>query len=482
MAGIVSYGAYIPRYRIERKVIYGAMGWLNPATYLPGEKAVANYDEDSLTMAVAAGMDCLGSIDRGAIDASYFATTTAPYVERQGAQIISTALDLPTKIRTADFTDSVKAGTAALLSALDAADAGGLGNVMVCAADCRTGKAGSAQEEIFGDAAAALLIGNQQLIAEFIGSNSVSYDFVDHWRESGMNFDRQWEDRFIRDVGYKKFIIEAITGMLEKCGVEINEISKVVYPCLYAGDYKGIARKLGLEPSQVQEPMLTNVGFTGTSNPILLLIAALEDAKPGDKIAVASFGNGSDALLFKVTDAIETIKEKRRGVKRNLALRRELKSYEKMATFRGLIPVEKGIRGETVPFPSLSELWRSRTQVLGLCGSRCKVCGTPQFPAQKICVNPECGASGQMEKYRFSDKRGILLAYTGDNLAYSPNPPACYGIVDFEGGGRFWFDITDTDLESVKVGMEVEMSFRRKFVDEKFGVISYFWKAVPALD
>ena len=102
MSGIVSYGAYIPKYRIDRKLIYKAMGWLNPATFMPGEKAVANYDEDSLTMAVAAGIDCLTGIDREKVDAVFFATTTPPYAERQNAGIMATALDCRADIRTAD--------------------------------------------------------------------------------------------------------------------------------------------------------------------------------------------------------------------------------------------------------------------------------------------------------------------------------------------------------------------------------------------
>lgn len=124
MAGIVLYGCYIPRYRIDRRLIYKAMGWLNPATFLPGEKAVADFDEDSLTMAVAAATDCLGDIDRNKIDAVYFATSTAPYTERQGAEIIATAIDARSDIRSADFSDTPKAGTTALLSALDAVRAG----------------------------------------------------------------------------------------------------------------------------------------------------------------------------------------------------------------------------------------------------------------------------------------------------------------------------------------------------------------------
>jgi len=479
MSGIVSYGAYVPKYRIDRKLIYKSMGWLNPATFMPGEKAVANYDEDSVTMAVAAGIDCLTGIDRTGVDAVFFATATSPYAERQSAEIIATALDCRADIRTADITDTPKAGTTAVLSAVDAVKAGSLKKAMVCAADIRIGKAGSAQEEIFGDGAAALLIGEEDVVAEYAGSFSVSYDFVDHWRGTGERYDQQWEDRFIRDVGYTRFIVEAMEGLAKACGIKSTDMSRVVYPCLYAGDFKKIARSLGLSETQVVEPLIGKVGYAGTADPLMQLVSALEEAIPGDRIAVVGYGAGADAVLFEVTDEIEKIRGKQRGISGHLTARRELQSYEKMAAFRNLLPTEKGIRGENVAFTALSTLWKNRKEVLGLYGSCCKACGTPQYPAQRVCVRPDCGAIDEMEPYRFSDRKGVLFTYTGDNLAFSPNPPAIYGFVDFEGGGRFWFDLTDVDLEEVKVGMPVEMSFRKKYVDDKFGIHGYFWKAVP---
>jgi 3-hydroxy-3-methylglutaryl CoA synthase len=479
MTGIVSFGAYIPKYRIDRKLIYKSMGWLNPATFMPGEKAVANFDEDSLTMAAAAAGDCLAGFDRGALAAVFPASGTFPYLERRSAEILATALGAPSQVRTADFSGSGRAGVAALLSALDAVKAGAPGTVLVTASDTRRAKAGSAQEELFGDAAAALLIGEKDLIAEFEGSFSLSQDFPDHWRGAGEAYDHQWEDRFIRDEGYARFILEAFTGLFKKMGIGPGAVQKFVYPCLYAADFQKIAKLAGLTPQQVVEPLLGQVGFTGAADPILHLVKALEESNPGDRIAAAGFGGGAEALLFRVTDRIGEVKKGRRGVSGHLAAKRALTSYEKMAVWQGLLPAEKGIRGEVTAFTALSALWRDRHQILGLTGSRCLACGTPQFPVQRVCAQPGCGAVDQFESYRFAEKIGSLFTFTGDNLAFTPNPPAIYGIVEFDGGGRFWFDITDADLEEVQVGMSVEMSFRRKYVDEKFGIHGYFWKAVP---
>jgi len=476
MAGITSYGAYVPIYRINRMTIYSALGWLNPASLLPGEKAVANYDEDSLTMAVASAMDCLRGVEREKIDGLFFAATTTPYKERQNAGIIATALDLRPDLRTSDFTTSIKAGTGALISAYDAVTSGSAKNVMVCASDCRLGKPGGFQEEIYGDGAAAFLLGDSGVIASVEGTYSVSYDFVDTWRAAEDRYNRASEDRWIRDEGYSKFISEAISGLLHKYNLTPQDFAKVVYPCLYVRAHADIGKKLGFEPGQIQDHMFTAIGNTGTAYTLMILVAALEDAKPGDKILVASYGNGSDALFLQVTDEIEKARD-RRGIKGHLASKKDLGSYEKYTTFREILDIDTGGRGEEIAATQQTTLWRERKMILGLCGSKCKRCGMPQYPPQQICANPKCGAINEMEDYRFSDKKGRLFTYTGDVLAFSPSPPAIYGMVDFEGGGRWLFDLNDCDLDSLEVGMPVEMSFRRKYHDVSRGIHAYYWKA-----
>ena len=478
MAGITSYGAYIPLYRINRMSIYSALGWLNPASLLPGEKGVANWDEDSVTMATASAIDCLGQMERGKVDGMFFATTTAPYKERQNSGIIATALDLSPNIRSSDFTASTKAGTGGLISAYDAVQSGSASNVLVAASDSRLGKPGGFQEEMYGDGAAAFILGKDRVIATIEGTYSVSYDFTDSWRANEDRYVRQWEDRWVRDEGYDKFISEAISGLLSKYGISPQDITKVVYPCLYIRAHADIGKKLGFEKTQIQDHMFTSIGNTGTAYTLMILVAALEEAKPGDTILAASYGSGSDAILFKVTDEIEKVRD-RRGIKRHLSAKKELSSYEKYATFREVLSIDTGGRGEEIAPTQLSTLWRERKMITGFCGSKCRRCGTPQYPPQEICANPSCGAIDEMDHYRFSDKKGMLFTYTGDLLAFSPNPPAIYSTVNFDGGGRWLLDLTDCDLDSLEVGMPVEMSFRRKYHDASCGIYAYFWKATP---
>jgi 3-hydroxy-3-methylglutaryl CoA synthase/uncharacterized OB-fold protein len=474
--GISAYGVYIPRYRLSRKTISGAMGWLSPGA-LPGEKAVTNYDEDSLTMAVAAGINCLKGADRAEVDSLYFASTTFPYREKESGAIIGTALDLSPNIRTADMANSLKAGTGAIITACDSVKAQGAKSILVCGSDYRLARPGSPQEMVFGDGAAAVLLGSSGVIASLEGSYSVSYDFPDYRRSENDKFVRATEDRFIREEGYTKFISGAILGLLKKCKLEAKDISKVAYPCLNLRQHATIGKRLGFQPEQVQEPLFTAIGEAGTASPLILLVAMLEEAKPGNNILLTSYGNGAEALLFKVTGEIERVRGRER-LKKQLAFKRELASYEKYLAFRGIIPIEVGVNGEVAP-TQLPLTWRERKAILALYGSKCQRCGTPQYPPQRICVNPDCGAVDEMEDYCFSDKKGVVFSYTADHVASSIDPPLLYGLIDFDGGGRFVFEITDCEHDSLKVGMSVEMSLRRKYLDEPRGIHGYFWKATP---
>ena len=154
-------------------------------------------------------------------------------------------------------------------------------------------------------------------------------------------------------------------------------------------------------------------------------------------------------------------------------------SYEKYLAFRKLMPSEIGIRGEETLYTSFSIVSRDNREIYGMVGTKCKKCGTPAWPAQRICPNPDCGAVDQIEPYRFADKKANIFTYTSDFLAPSIDPPSSYGFIDFVGGGRTGVDFTDCDANSLKVGMPVELSFRIKFTDEKRAAVNYGWKGIP---
>jgi hydroxymethylglutaryl-CoA synthase len=479
MAGIKSYGAYIPYRRLPRSVINAAWGRGGGGR---GEKAVAGIDEDSISLAVSASIDCLKGFDPRTIDAVYLATTTAPYIERLNANIVANALDVRRDARNADFANCLRAGATALLSAMDAVKSGALKNVLVAISDMRMGGAGGEDEQGLGDGAAAFLVANNGEAVEVESSYTISQDMVDYWRLTGDSFIRSWEDRFGRDAGYNVTPVATVKALLKKVNLTPKDISKI---CLYGGNTRaqsGLARTLGFAPQQIQDPLLDNVGNTGAALAPMILVSALESAKPGDRILMVNWGNGCDAILFKVTDAITKIGD-RRGIKRHLEMKGLLDNYGKFMRWRdlaSLAPLSRPGGGAV----SMAAEWRERESALPLYGVKCLKCGTVQLKMSRstmrahVCL--ECQARDSFEPYRFSDKKGQVVSFSHDYLGGGIDPPATRTVVDFEGGGRGLFDMVDRDPAECKVGMPVEMTFRKVMTATASNV--YFWKCKPVRD
>jgi 3-hydroxy-3-methylglutaryl CoA synthase len=465
MVGISAYGAYIPLYRLGKET----KGW-----DLPVEKAISSYDEDSITMAVAAVMDCLKGMDRQAVDNLLFGSTTSPYTEKQAASTIATAADLRTDILTGDSTNSLRAGTIALRMALDAIKAGSSKQVVVVAADCRKGPPKGSFDRNSGDGAAALLISKDEVAVEVIDSFSISHEMVDIWRPEGELFPRSWEDRFIISQGYQKVITNAITGLLEKNNLKAKDFTKAVFYGPDAGSHTGVGKALGFDPnSQIQNPMFGVVGCTGAAHALMLLVSCLEEAKPGDKILLANYGDGADAFFLQVTDQINKIKN-RRAIKGHLQSKRILANYDTYLRWRQFVPTEAA-RRPPIPGPSASCLWRERDKNLRLYGGKCRECGTIQYPPQRVCTR--CHTKDQFDPVRLAEKRGELFTYAMDYIAGAVDVPLVVSVVNFEGGGRMLCTMTDRDIGSIKIGMPVEMSFRKLFFAG--GIHNYFWKCIP---
>ncbi len=477
MIGIVSYGGYIPLRRLSRMQVVQQMAWYNPLLYMlmAGERSVANWDEDAITMAVASSSDALQGINSEHIDAVYAASTSFPFTDRQNASLIAEALRLPDTVRTVDISGSLKAGVSAIIAGLDAIESDSARAVLVTAGDRRFTKAASTLELLYGDGAAGLVLGRENVIAEFLGSCAYHEDFIDHYRGAEKRYDYQWEERFIRDEGFGRIIPKAIAAYCEKYHTDIHEFTTVIYPCPFSREHANIAKKI--KANGVHPNLHETVGDTGAAHPLVMLAHALDSAKPGDKIMVVGFGQGCEVVAFKVTDEIEHI-PRPKGITRLLSLKKEI-PYAKYCTFRDLIDADISIRAEAMPNTSLSALWRHRKMIHGFTGYLCKACGTPQFPPYPVCVNPACNKSGNMAEYSFADKLGTVIMYTGDMLAASVDPPAIYGMVEFDGGGRTLLDFADCQLDDLKVGLRVAMSFRIRRNDTKRGFTGYFWKAVP---
>jgi len=470
MAGITSLGVYVPVYRLSRDEIGRMWGGRKAA----GTKAVAGYDEDTVTMAVAAALDCLKRCG-GGVSGLSLATTTAPYKEKQSAAIIASAADLPQECRTADLTDSLRAGTSALKTAIDAVNAGG-GNYMVVASDSRLGAAQGALEQALGDGAAALAIGSDKVIAEIEGGYSIYSDFTDLWRSDGDRFPRAAEGRFIDEVGYLPAMQSVINGLLKKYQLKLADFASIVYYASDARQHAALARRLKLDKAQVQDPLYNDIGNTGTAAGFLMLASTLEKSKPGDRILFVGYGDGADAFILRATDEIKRF-QKQPVVSHQLAGKIPI-SYGQYLTWKDLVPVEASTLPERSAL-SLQSRWRERRTIAALYGMKCKKCGTPQISqigqTPRVCVN--CQAKDDFEPYRFSDKKAVLFSYAIDQLQPTLNPPGVNGVIDFEGGGRLIGELTDCPIDRVKVGMPLEMTFRKMFTSR--GIHNYFWKAKP---
>ncbi len=467
MSGITSCGAYIPMTRLPLSLITG-----DAAQSDGPEKAVAYYDEDSVTMAVAAAVDCLGERPRDEIDCVMFASTTYPMREKQGAVLIAKALDMRRDVETADYTGSLRSGTDALKGALRAVAAGAARNALVVVGDCRMAAPRGALERNLGDAAVAFLVGSADVVATLDASAAIANEMQDLWRSDSDDFTHSWEDRFVVQEGYLPSMVEAVDALLEKTGSSVGD-----YAChaLYAHDARShatLVRRLKIDRDRVVDTLFGRVGNCGASFAPLLLCAALERAQGGDKILLAGYGDGAEAFSFSCHAAMAA-SANRLGVAGHLERRRSLRSYDSYLRSRGLD--KKEWDAGTGPGLSATIRMRERDADIGLVGAACARCGQIHFPRPRICY--KCYARDEWLPYRISDKTGEVLSYTFDFFFPAPEPPAIMTIVDVE-GCRVHIQLADIAPDRVKLELPVRFMFRK--LHDAGGKPNYFWKAVPA--
>jgi len=471
MTGITAFGAYIPYYRLTHKEI--ARAWGGRAA--EGERAVANVDEDSITMAVEAVRDLLAGSEGQAVDGLMFATTTAPYAEKQASALIATAADLRHDTRTADYTASLRSATTATLAAIDSVKAGSLSNVIIAASDTRLAPPKSSNERLFGDAASAIAIGKEKVIANLIGSHSIVDEMTDVWRREDDRFVAGWEERFSITQGYQRVVRQTVSELFERTAIGPSEISKAIFYAPDPGTLSSTAKSLGFTPEQIPDHLFLSVGNSGTAMPLLVLASVLEVSKPGEKLLVIGYGSGCDALLFEITDEVDKAKaiDGRRGVHGYLTSKATLDSYERYAKFRELIETDAARRQS--PSASAAAIWRKRDDIYRLRGYRCLTCGKVQYPHQRVCIS--CSSKDNFESVRLADKIARLFTFTLDYLNADPDPPTVMSIVDFEGGGRAYLQMTDRNPADVRIDQSLEMTFRRLYEAE--GFTNYYWKCRP---
>jgi 3-hydroxy-3-methylglutaryl CoA synthase/uncharacterized OB-fold protein len=461
MSGIQRYGSYVPYYRLTREELGGGRG----------ERAVASFDEDAVSMGVEAAREALRGAESTAVDTLLYASTSPAYAEKLDASVVHAAADLAHGVSSLDLGGTTRAGVSALLTGFDLAAAGR--NVLAVTSDVVIGAPEGARERDGGDAAAAFWFGpDDGAVLKLVARASRTDEVLDVWRTPEQRFARQWEERFGAGV-LAPILAEVATDALQQAGLQPADLSSVILDSTNARALKALPQALGLKPEQLADPLAGSVGRAGAAHVGLLLARALDTAQPGDRIALFTAIDGADALILEVGAGVEEarplhsvdrwIEAKQSGIPRD--------SYRK---WRGILPFEPPRRPDPER-PAAPPMRRGERWKYAFVGTRCEECGSVNLPPQRVCVN--CGAVDRMSDYRIADSTCRIATYTLDRLAYSLQPPVVIAVVDVDPDGRFQCELTDVDPEQVAIGDELEMSFRRLFTADH--VHNYFWKARP---
>jgi hydroxymethylglutaryl-CoA synthase len=451
--GIVGAAAYLPHRRLDRSTIAAVAGTGGGK----GTRTVASYDEDTTTMGVEAARAALRPLADLQPHTLWFSTVEPAYADKTNATAIHAALQLGADVGAFDAHGSVRSAMGALHAAL-----GGRGPHLVVSADLRSGLAGGPDESAFGDGAAALMVGDERdgpVLAELIGGGWATQEFLDRWRTPGDTRSKVWEERY-GETRYVPLGQAAWDDALKTAGLVADQIDHVAIAGTHARANAALAKKLSVGDRLVPD-LAASVGNLGAAQPAFLLTAALEAAGPGQVIALVVLADGAHVLLLRATDALP-----RWSPARPVAAQAAAGSpipYGTYLRWRGVLPVEPPRRPESSR-PSASAAGRSTDWKFGFVGSSGDD-GAVHLPPQPA----------DTTDVPMADATGTIVTFTVDRLAYSPSPPVVFAVVDFDGGGRLPVELTDVDVDEVRIGARVELTFRRLFTAD--GIHNYFWKA-----
>jgi len=304
LAGIIGYGIYIPKFRIEQKE--AAIPW---GSWAGGEKSVCGADEDVVTMAAEATDNAMkhAGIDPAQIGAIYIGTASSPYIEQYVAPILAETLGLRPETTMMDYSGSLNALANALLGCLDAIAAKRITCGLVIGAENRATALGTEGDANFGAGAMAMVIGTTGTIADFEGLHTYSTFFLDRWRSVKDSWVSNLNDyRFDREYGYQKHVAEACKGLLEKLDRKAQDYTYTVFaqpddriPSLPAKD-------LGIQKEGLAPGIASVLGDLGSCSAFISLAGVLDKAKPNETILLASYGSGSsNAMSLTVRNQID---------------------------------------------------------------------------------------------------------------------------------------------------------------------------------
>ena len=311
--GIVSYGAYLPRYRITPQEIgrvWGTDGEQMSKNLLILSKSVPSPDEDVITISIEAARNMMRRCDVSPQDigAIYVGSESHPYAVKPTRTVVAEAIGAGPDLTVADYEFACKAGTAAIQTCMGLVGSGMIKYGVAIGADTSQGAPGDALEFSASAGGAAYLIGSENVIARVNRTCSYTTDTPDFWRREGQDYPRHG-GRFTGEPGYFRHIEGAVRLLFEQTGKCPKDYTYAVFHQPNAKFPQRVAKVLGFLPEQIRPGLVVpELGNTYSGSSMIGLAATLDVAKPGDRIFVASFGSGagSDAFDIEVTDAIES--------------------------------------------------------------------------------------------------------------------------------------------------------------------------------
>jgi len=325
--GIVSYGAYIPRYRIKTEEI--AKVWGGDAEILKNglkvyEKSVPDVDEDAATIAVSAARNAIkrAGIDAQRLGAVYTGSESHPYAVKPTSTIVAEAVGATPDL-TAAFEFACKAGSAAVQVCMGLVGSGMIDLGLAIGADVSQGAPNDALEYTAAAGGAAYVIGNKEseLIAIIEDTYSFTTDTPDFWRRESQHYPSHG-GRFTGDPGYFRHVTGGATGLLKKMGTKPEDYDYAVFHQPNGKFPERAAQMLGFTKEQIKPGLVVpKLGNTYSGSCLMGIAATLDIAKPGDRIFATAYGSGagSDAFSIRVTDKIEEVRNKAPSVQQLLA-------------------------------------------------------------------------------------------------------------------------------------------------------------------
>lgn len=470
--GIMSYGAYVPLWRIDKKKIATEAGNFGSS----GQRSFAARDEDSITMAVEASLDCLIGFKSEDVGGVIFATTTSPMLLKHGAGIIAGALGLKEDAFVADITDSTRALITSLKMANAMIKSEMASSMLVVAAEHCIGRPGSKDEETLGDAAVAFLIGTENLIATINGGLEISDPIPGQWMRRTDKYPQSFDARFEKREDLSS-IISVVKKTLGKLDIEPEKVSKYAIAVPDSKTMKSIAKKCGFDESvQAAKDFTKEIGNCGTTQCGLALVDAFENAESDQLLMAVSVGDGAESLVLCTTELLSKEKKAHFGSGYVYSMQNAY-SYGQFAHWQGTKDTGWPPDDMTASVPMY---YRDADSALAFKGMKCPICGTLQYPIGRICVKCR-GENKDSKSFEIVDlvKTGKIFTFTHDTLyAHGCMPgdgkPYTRAIVDLDDGCRIYAEIVDCKLEDIVVGTPVECTFRR--IHSKGGYNFYGWR------